>query len=145
VISDGLPLVFDEHANKFIGWFDRPKQKVAEGEAALIDRLTPFSVMTKRRGDVEVRRNSRFYFEDHDVHVQVSTVDIDAEGQLFITLCEVNQKYPQRSWTFRTIDLARYIEAERLRSETEINDRIEDLMESFRSTDMNPEQDGDSE
>ena len=141
-ISDGLPLVFDEQANTFIGWFDRPKQKLAEGEAALTDRLTPFSVMTKRQGKVEVRRNSQFYFEDHDIHVQVSTVDIDAEGRLFITLRETGQKYPQRSWTFRTIDLARYIEAERLRSMTEVNDRIEGVMESLRSTDTDPAQKG---
>jgi len=141
-ISDGLPLVFDEQANTFIGWFDRPKQKLAEGEAAIVDRLTPFSVMTKRWGKVELRRNSRFYFEDHDVHVQVSTVDIDAEGRLFVTLREMDQAYPRRSWIFRTIDLARYIEAERLRSMTEVNERIEGVMESLRSTDTDPAQEG---
>lgn len=125
-----LPIVFSD--GEFLGPFERGRRKLHKGREGLLGYLLPIKVWTKRRGSVKIARNARFYFEDEDLHIRVHEATIDQEGQIYLTLRETGVGYPSRSWTFRTVDLARYIEEERLRHDREVNERAENLLEEFR-------------
>lgn len=125
-----LPIVFS--GNEFLGPFERGRRNLHKGRNTLLNYILPLKVWTKRRGSVKISRNARFYFEDEDVHIRVREATIDHQGEIHLTLRETGLEYPRRSWTFGTDDLARYIEAERLRHDREVNDRAQSLLDELR-------------
>jgi hypothetical protein len=131
-IGGDLPVVFRE-GEGFIGPFERANRKLSKGIGGLKGYLLPFKIYTNRRGPVEIRRNSKFYFEDIEGHVRLKTVRIDSEGKLSVRLEETGANFPKQSWTFRTIDLARYLESSRLQTMEEVNERAEELLTSLRN------------
>lgn len=117
---------------QLVGPFKRGRELITKGESKLNGVLFPFTVMTNRRGSVEIASNTRFYYEDEDVHIRVKSARVDADGRIGVTLRETGACFPRRSWEFLTRDLARYIEDERLRSDKEVNERAEELLDIDR-------------
>lgn len=129
VLGGDLPIIATD--GSFIGPFEKASRKLSKGKAAFEGYVLPFEIHTKRRGTIEVTRSMTLFFEDIGGRVQVDTVRIDGEGRIYVDLKEQTACYPKRTWTFRTIDLARYFEAEKLRTEKEIDERARAALDGY--------------
>lgn len=118
-----------------IGPFEQGSEKRSRGRAQLLQVILPIKVWTHRRGGVTIRQHDKFYFEDEDIHIAVHEATIDRHGEIYLTLQDTGVCYPKQLWEFRATDIARYIEEERLRHETEINERAEEARDTFRGDD----------
>lgn len=126
-----LPMVSEN--KQFTPPFDTANARIHRGRHELEGLLLPFHLRTKRRGKVKINSNARFYFEDHEIHIKMQEISVDFYGQIFMRFRETGCTYPSRSWTFRTGDLARYIEAERLLSDKEIDENAREALEGLQA------------
>lgn len=115
-----------------VGPFKRGSEQVKQGRRTLNSVLFPFSVMTKRRGKVTIQPGKKFYLASEDVHVKPEHASVDEDGRLYVTFQETGSSFPRRSWTFTTETIARYIEQDRLRSPTEIDERTREMLASMQ-------------
>ena len=129
IIGDDLPVVSTE--GTLTGIFAKASEQIARGQSKFDSFLTPFEVMTERRGKVEIRLGSKFYWEDKETKIQVSHVWVDEDGRLFVRFLDTDVWYPRPEWVFTTEDIARLIEIEQLRSSKEIDERARAALENY--------------
>lgn len=118
--------------NSFIGPFKDGHRKKNEGQAQLNSVIFPFEIRTKRRGNITIRSNTRFYWEDEEIHVRAKNASIDGDGRIRVDFTEAQLGTPRRTWTMGTDDIAQLIESEQWRSDKETDENAREALESFR-------------
>lgn len=118
---------------QLIGPFAKGRKKIVRGKNVLTQALTPFDIHTKRRGKVEIRKNTKFYWEDQEYHIKADSFKVDEDGRIYVRFRTTDVWYPRPEWVFTTEDIARLIEEEQLRTAEEIDERAREALEGFQS------------
>lgn len=129
IVGDRLPIVSIDGC--MAGIFAEASGKIARGQSTLDGLLTPFEVMTRRLGKVEIRLATKFYWEEKETHIKVSHVRVDEDGRLLIRFRETTACYPRAEWVFTTENIARMIEGEQLRTAEEIDERAREALQGY--------------
>lgn len=129
-VQESLPVVSTD--GNLIGPFGKASERIGRGKAELRGLLTPLTIRTNRRGEITVRPNTRFYWEDEETHIVAKDFWVDEDGRIYIRFRESETTvYPRSEWVFTTEDIARLIEEEQLRSDAEIDERARKLLEGY--------------
>lgn len=103
-------------------------EKRERARTKLLDLLLPVDIYTNRRGKIQIRRNTKLFYEPKGTHIKLEEADVNEAGRLFYTFVEVGQRYPRRSWTFRTVDLAHHFEDGDLLTQKEIDENAREAL-----------------
>lgn len=124
--SGRLPLVATD--GQFDDRFAKAANRMAEGRFEMSRKVFPFELYTTRRGRIEVRHQSQFYWEDEDTHVVAEAASIDTEGRVSVDMRDVKLATPRKSWRMTAFDIAQLIEAEQFRTAEEVDEIARELL-----------------
>lgn len=127
--NDSAYVIADETGTMYDGGIGDVLNRRDQAEHELTTQLLPFSIQTKRLGNVSITPTTKLYHDTHEAYLSVNSVSVDSTGQLSITFTIPHEATPPfQSFTYDTQTLAHELEASTLQTPKEIDASLRDAL-----------------